>query len=163
MSGLLYLTSKDFKVANGPKGPVLCNRIRGLSLLLFYSTDCSHCKRFTPLFKTLPRNVQGCQFAMTNVSQNREILQMASQTIAPIKYVPFIVLYVNGRPFMRYDGAKDIQGIATFIANVAAKLNSKRSFTADAGANRKKTKNDIAFGTPKCDGDTCYLTYAEAY
>jgi thioredoxin-like negative regulator of GroEL len=166
MSGLIYLTTRDFKVSNGPKGPVLCNRIRGLSFVLFYANKCERCKHFMPLFKTLPYSVQGCQFAMINVSQNSEIVSMSRETIAPINYVPFIIMYVNGRPFMRYDGAKNRAAIAEFIMSIANTLQSKREFSKPKSLQsapvEKKEKPNL-FGNPKCDGDVCYLAYEKAY
>ena len=34
---------------------------------------------------------------------------MAKNTLTPIQYVPLIILYANGTPLARYDGANNIE------------------------------------------------------
>ena len=104
MSGLLFLTTEDFNTQNGVKGSIMCTNIQGFSLVLFYSTECQHCQSLIPIFKRLPGSVGGCQFGMINVSLNKQCVMMSRNTIAPIKVVPYIVLYINGKPHMRYNG-----------------------------------------------------------
>ena len=41
MSGLLFLQTQDFNIQKGVKGDILCHGIRGLSLVIFYSTSWS--------------------------------------------------------------------------------------------------------------------------
>ena len=41
MSGLLFLSYKDFRIHNN----LLCNNIPGMSLIMFYSTECVHCQK----------------------------------------------------------------------------------------------------------------------
>jgi hypothetical protein len=53
MSGLLFLQTEDFSIQKGIKGNILCHSIRGLSLLLFYSTNCQHSRTLVPIFKKL--------------------------------------------------------------------------------------------------------------
>ena len=67
MSGLLFLTSDDFNIQKGTKGNIVCNNIRGFSLILFYSTSCPHCEKFIPIFKNLPGSLPGCQFGLINI------------------------------------------------------------------------------------------------
>ena len=50
MSGLLFLNSEDFHLNKGTRGPIMCNNIQGFSLILFYSTQCQHCKELIPIF-----------------------------------------------------------------------------------------------------------------
>ena len=95
MSGLLFLTSDDFGLNKGVRGNIMCNTIQGFSLVLFYSTQCDHCKELIPIFKQLPGTVGGCQFGMINVSNNRKCVIMSRDTIAPIQVVPYIILYIN--------------------------------------------------------------------
>ena len=95
MSGLLFLTSDDFIISKGSKGTILCTSIPGFSLILFYSTQCPHCQNFIPIFKKLPGTIGGCQFGMINVSTNKNCIRLSKDTIAPITYVPYVVLYIN--------------------------------------------------------------------
>lgn len=172
MSGLLFLQSDDFYVDKGQKGNILCHGIKGLSLVLFYSTACTFCQKFIPMFKTMPGKINGCQFGMINVSKNKDIVFMSKETLSPIKYVPYIILYVQGKPFVRYDGPHDEGEILKFIMEVAGKLNKER-FAANAAAttsninNIKETKNEIpayTIGKPLCGEDgVCYLEFDDAY
>ena len=125
MSGLLFLTSSDFTLQKGIKGNILCNSIPGFSLILFYSTQCDYCKTFIPIFKKLPGTVGGCQFGMINVSHNKNCILLSRQTIAPISVVPYVILYVNGKPYMRYQGPQNIKEIARFIIDISKSLSGK--------------------------------------
>ena len=142
MSGLLFLTENDFNITNGTKGDILCNNIPGLSLILFYSTQCVHCQGLIPIFKRLPGSINGCQFGMINVSQHKNVVMKSKNTIAPITYVPYIILHVNGRPFMRYDGPQDENQIKHFIIDVAKKINNKQQFSNPEGVEEKQTKTE---------------------
>lgn len=129
MSGLLFLSSDDFTVNKGTKGNILCHSIPGFSLILFYSTQCEHCQKLIPIFKKLPGTIGGCQFGMVNVSANKACIKMSKDTIAPITYVPYIILYINGKPFMRYSGSNEIGEIRRFVFEVAQKVNNKQKFS----------------------------------
>ena len=136
MSGILYLNADDFLVKKGDKGNLMCLSydVHGLSLVLFYSNDCQHCNKLMVRYKQLPYNINGCQFTMINVnkSENRRVVQMSNQTIVPITYVPDIILYVDGIPYMRYDGDHEIQSIKTFILDIYQQL-QKTAFMESNG------------------------------
>mgnify|MGYP002152542160 CR=1 FL=1 len=168
MSGLLFLTSDDFHLQQGARGPIMCSKIRGFSLILFYSTLCKYCKDLIPIFKQLPGSIGGCQFGMLNVSHNRVCIQMSQQTIAPIREVPYIILFVDGKPFMRYKGPHDMREIIRFVMEVAQKVKSKTNFDKNDKRIQKNTKSgipDYTIGHPLCGQDqkVCYLDYNEAY
>jgi len=169
MSGLLFLSSEDFFTVNGTKGNIMCHSIPGISLILFYSTQCEHCQKLIPIFKLLPGTLGGCQFGMINVSTNRECVKMSQNTIAPITYVPYIILFIGGKPFMKYQGPHDINEIKRFVFEVAQKMRTKQKFTD--GGKIKIDKEGLkipayTIGHPLCGGDgddVCYLTMEEAY
>ena len=137
MSGLLFLGNDDFTLMKGTKGNILCSSIPGYSLILFYSTQCPHCQKLIPIFKKLPGTIGGCQFGMINVSLYKKCVQMSKDTIAPILYVPYIVLYVQGKPFMRYNGPHNAEEIKRFVIEVANKIQSKQTFS------NENVKNEI--------------------
>jgi hypothetical protein len=174
MSGLLYLTSEDFFVSKGTKGNILCHSIKGFSLILFYSTQCVHCQKIIPIFKRLPGSIGGCQFGMVNISKSKEVVKMSQDTIAPLTYVPYIILYINNKPWMRYDGPYDENEIKKFIIEVSKRLQSKTQFmtseteTTAGGATIKNTGRGIpayTIGKPLYgEGEeVCYLEYKSAY
>lgn len=169
MSGLLFLENDDFVLAKGTKGNILCTSIPGFSLILFYSTQCPHCQKLVPIFKKLPGSIGGCQFGMLNVSTNKNCVRLSKDTIAPITYVPYIVLYVGGKPFMKYQGPHDLNEIKRFVIEVSKKIETKQKFSQIP--NKKDTKkhphtdygnNYIGCPLYGCDDDI-YMEYEEAY
>jgi thioredoxin-like negative regulator of GroEL len=165
MSGLLFLQSGDFNIQTGNRGDILCNSIRGISLILFYSTKCGHCQNLIPVFKRLPGSIGGCQFGMINVSLEKDIIRMAKNTIVPIEFVPLIILFVNGKPYVRYDGSYNDNELRLFIVNVTKQLQTKDKFSQDR-AKQTGGEREIplySVGIPLCGDDEVYLEFEEAY
>ena len=146
----------------------MCHNIPSFSLILFYSTHCTYCQALIPIFKRLPGTMGGCQFGMINVSTNRPVVEMSQNTVSPIKYVPYIVLYINGKPFMSYKGPPDEGEIRRFVVEVANHAQKKQQFS------KEKVKEDQAgsaipaytIGIPICGGKdqmVCYLDNMHAY
>ena len=169
MNSLLFLTSEDFQIHKGAKGNIMCHSIPGFSLILFYSTQCEHCKTLIPIFKQqLPGTVGGCQFGIINVSHNKQCVLMSRQTIAPIKVVPYIILYVNNKPWIRYRGPHDAGEIARFIVEVSQSIQNKKKNPKT----QKKIVKDPNGGIPAYtigkplygnEEDVCYLEFNNAY
>ena len=150
-SGILYLTSEDFTVSKGQKGSILSNFIQGFSLILFYSPSCPHCQQLLPIFKRLPNTVASCQFGTLNVSTNKGLVQASQSTVSPITYVPLIILYVNGKPFLKYAGPADIDEIKRFVIEVSKNIQSKQQFS------KKEVKEDPKSSIPAyCLGKPLY-------
>ena len=158
MSSLLFLSTDDFSLSKGENGGVMHHEIGGFSLILFYSTKCVHCQKIIPLFKRLPDIVNGCQFGMINVSMNKSLLGMSMSSSTPIKYVPLIILYINGRPYMRYEGPPDENDIRRFILEVSNTV-YESGFSQVA---KEKKIPAYTIGQPLCgEGDVCYLVFDE--
>lgn len=167
-SGLFYLNETDFTVKETQKGKTLAVGIEGYSLVLFYSTKCQHCQSLIPIFKKLPNSVGGCTFAMVNVSQNRGIVTKSSTTKSPIKYVPLMILHVNGEPFMRYDGPHKFDAIKRFVIEIAQRVSKKQNPKSNVSQQVKKEQSIPAYtiGRPKNSGpinEVSYLGFDSAY
>lgn len=166
MSALLFLTEDDFNVSQGQKGSLLCTNINGYSIVLYYSTQCVHCHALVPIFKSLVGTVTNCQFAMVNVSTQKRVAIMSQSTITPIKFVPYIVFYVKGRPFMKYNGPYDGGEIRRFIVEITKNLQSRQKFYEDTTQKHEQEKKipEYTIGIPKsCDDGVCYLDFDDAY
>lgn len=170
MNNLIYPRSQDFFVDEGTKGKVLCNNTKGLCLILFHAdaSQCAHCEEAIPEFKKLPFRMAGVKFGLCNVNKNREVLQLAEQTIAPITYVPFIILYVNGRPTMRYDGERTLQKMLDFLNDVLNRLQSNKAFYENKNIKMESDIPAYTIAIPAnivCDKErgVCYLEYNDAY
>jgi len=174
MSALLFLSTEDFQINKGAKGNIMTTNIQGFSLILFYSTQCEHCQALIPVFKQLPGTVGGCQFGMINVSHNKQCILMSRETIAPIKVVPYIILYINGKPYMRYQGPHDSKEISRFIVEVSQKVqNTNRQTFTKQQEQQKEVKQKVKGGIPAYtigkplygdeDDNVCYLEFNNAY
>lgn len=123
MSGILFLGGDDFCVRAGEKGNMLClSGWKGLTLVMFYSKECQFCHKLINKFKQLPTIVNGCKFAMCCINRHFDIVEKSKNTIAPIEYVPDVILFVDGAPYIRYDGPHEVEDIKAFIFNVYEKL-----------------------------------------
>lgn len=123
MSGILFMGSDDFCVRAGEKGNMLClTGWKGLTLIMFYSKECQFCYKLINKFKQLPTIVNGCKFAMCCINRHFDIVEKSKNTIAPIEYVPDVILYVDGAPYIRYDGPHEVEDIKSFIFTVYERL-----------------------------------------
>ena len=167
MSGLLFLTSDDFQLQRGTKGNILCTNIQGFSLILFYSTQCGHCQTLLPVFKRLPGSVGGCQFGMINVSHNKKCILLSRESIDPIREVPYVVLYIQGKPYMRYKGPHDTKEIGRFIVEVSQKVQNNQSFSNEDKRVQPDPRGGLpayTIGRPLHGTDkVCYLDFENAY
>jgi len=170
MSGIRFLNSADLVLRTGERGNMLClgqgnNEYPGLTLVLFYSTDCPYCGPLMSKFKQLPSRVTGCTFAMFNVSLNMDVVENSKNTISPIRYVPDLVLYVNGSPFMRYDGLHEVHAIQNFLQDIYDKLQRKTSFVQrELDTVRQADESyDHHFSSPSPAHQSSYATNSTAF
>jgi hypothetical protein len=124
-----------------------------------------------PIFRQLPGSIGGCQFGIVNVTLNKNCIRLSKDTIAPITYVPYIVLYINGRPCMKYMGPHNADEIKRFILEVAQKTESRQKFSEEHQNQIQENHRDVnipayTIGIPLygCeDGECTYLNFTEAY
>jgi thiol-disulfide isomerase/thioredoxin len=167
MQSVVRLRQDDFYIDEGTKGKVLCNGIKGISLVMFWSPGCNICTGLEPKFKRLPQIIAGCKFCLLNINENPNVISMARQTIAPIEFVPYIVLYANGRPFLQYDDTATLEKLVSFVQYSLKLLESKKSFI-DKGSKIESDIPQYSIAKPymdfKCDeAGFCYLNYQSAY
>lgn len=180
MNALHFLSSSNFRIVNKDGKALLYTDVPGFALILFYTTDCPHCSALKPIFHTLPGKVGGCHIGMVDVKHNKQCILMSRQTTAPITVVPYVVLYVNGKPYMRYKGPASDQEIVKFVITVAkqaqTQIQPQQSAQSSGQAqNRQDSRVQPQVGSSipaftiaqpksgdKCDG-VCYLDYGDAY
>jgi thioredoxin-like negative regulator of GroEL len=143
MSTIIFLTNEDFSVQKINNANYLCSNIKGISVVMFYSTRCGYCQDLIPTFKKLPRVIPNCQFAMVNIDLHKAPVELSKQTIDPIKYVPYIVFYANRRPIIKYSGPYQIDKISKFVSDVSKTLTVQNFFTQD------QTQKSDASKTPE--------------
>ncbi len=176
MNSLFVLSSRDFSIQIGKKGKLLCINPKGIVVVLFYSDQCPHCGPLLPIFRVLSKYVN-CQVAIHDIgSDGMVVAKNSKMTVAPVTSVPQVILYVNQRPFMKYEGERKLENIVQFIKDVIERLNPmKKAFFADGAGgapggfnpNLKVESSVPAYdsGMPYnlvCDSkNSCYLTAGE--
>lgn len=178
MSTIIFLTGDDFTVQRLNNADYLCSNIKGISVKLFYSTRCGFCQDIIPIFKRLARIMPNCQFCMINIDLHKSVIENSKLTIDPIKYVPYIVLYANQRPIIKYSGPHTIDKISKFVSDVSKTLSVQKFFKQEEEVKSKEApiipaytigipcssstarKNDE---TRICKDGICYLHELDAY
>lgn len=165
MCGLLSPEIDDFFIDEGHGGKVLCTKIRGMCLMLFYSTRCVYCKKLIPIFKNLPNYFNGAFFAMANISRLKDLCKESKDTNTPIIYVPYILLYVDHKPYMKYNGPHDINEIKKFVIEASQSIQKKNSFGRTPEQENRKSNEipEYTVGKPLCGDGKCYLNFDDAY
>ena len=106
---------------------------------------------------------------MINVSANKEIVQKSMGTNTAIGYVPYVVLYINGKPFMRYEGPKTKEMMRKFVIDVSKSLDvqqitddesKERSYRA---RRRNMELEKLTTGTPLYGEEDHYFISELAY
>jgi len=169
MSSLLFLESDDFHIQKGTKGNIMCTSIASFSLILFYSTQCIHCKTLIPVFKILPSVLGGVSYGLVNISNCRDVISKAKDTISPLLFVPQIILYVNGRPYMAYKGEYTIEALKRFVIDITSMIQNKQKSANSEFVIKEDARGlkipQYSLGQP-LHGDIdniCYLDFDEAY
>jgi len=111
--GVQFLTQDNFGLQNGGRSMV-CD-VDGVVLIMFKTDNCSHCKRFFPIFSRIANRDSRLMFGCVDVKNNRRVIEMAKNTKAPITAVPTFLLYTNGRVKAKYKGKMNEQSFVSFI------------------------------------------------
>ena len=161
-NGLFFLTDENFSTQEGPKGKTMCVNLEGYALIFFYSTNCTHCQSLIPNYKKLPSSVGGCTFGMVNINASSGVVTKSKTTNAPIRYVPLIVLYINGKPFMRYDGPQEFESIKRFVIEIAQEISKNGGKVKQQKQNLTKQAPQVpayTIGQPKNSGPRNAVAY----
>lgn len=156
MSSISFLNANDFGVKDGE---LVCSlSSRGMTVILFYSSNCQFCPTAIDQFKQLPGLFQGCRFCMVNITNNYSIIEMSKQTKFVIQVVPLVMVYFNGVAKAIYNGRIQTQTLGEYLVKAHQQLSNPTS-----GTTAGKTIPPYTVGIPVCDGDVCYIDYSKAY
>jgi thiol-disulfide isomerase/thioredoxin len=173
-----FLDESDFHLRQSKNGKLLSHKIPGLSFVLFYSTKCKFCPTMVDRFKMLPSVYKGIKFCMFNITnKDTFIKKINSNTITRMEYVPYMMVYMNGVPYVQYTGGYDVNDIVSFLKNVEDSISAKHhmrnqmikkeeKFDTKKSQEEKKS-HPCTYGVPICGDGTrdnvCYVTMQEAY
>lgn len=156
--GLLILEEEDFELVESGKVTHLIHTVGcKYSIVMFYTDECDQCKVIKPILLGFVGNPT-IQICMVNVydPDSVNLIEQSQKTTTPLQHVPFIVFYINGIPFKKYDGQYNFSDFQSFVQNVMVEA-SKIKDTSEI--------NEIppyTIGKPN-SAKVCYLTYQKAY
>lgn len=156
--GLLILEEEDFELVETGKITHLVHTVESkYSIVMFYTDECDQCKIIKPILLSFVGNPT-IQICMVNVydPDSTNLIQQSQNTSTPLLVVPFIVFYINGIPFKKYDGQYNRSDFQTFVKNVM----DEASQVQDASQINEIPPYTI--GKPN-SAKVCYLTYQKAY
>lgn len=105
-----------------PDGKVMYLKMQGVVFVLFKSPTCHYCTEAMNSFQQLARTENKLKFAIVDVSKYRNIIRTAINSTTPIKNVPTLIFYVNGRPQANYKGPRDVMSIKQFLNKIFTDL-----------------------------------------
>ena len=156
--GLLILEEEDFELVKTDKVTHLVHTLEcKYSVILFYTDDCDQCRIVKPILQNFlgTPNIQIC---MVNVydPDSTNLIQLSTKTTTPLQHVPYIIFYINGIPFKKFDGQYNFTDFNNFIKNVMFEA-SKIKDTNEIGEIPPYT-----IGKPN-SAKVCYLSFKNAY
>lgn len=194
---LIELNADAFRKLKGSKGYVLgIPNAENLTLLMFYSTQCEYCDQAMPELARLSRHLREnnlpIQVAVCDVGKNRAVIKEAADTVDPIKYVPYTVIYLKDKPYVRYNGNKVAEEMFKYLIEVMRRIDTRQQFVRADSRQEEEDKDEeqpqSGLGVPynmvteqsvcyltneealgmapkklKCVGNVCYLTQEEMY
>lgn len=156
--GLLILEEEDFELLDTGKVTHLVHTVDSkFSIVMFYTDECDQCKVIKPILLSFMGHPT-IQICMVNVydPDSTNLIQLSQKTTTPLQHVPYIVFYIRGVPFKKFDGQYNLSDFRKFIENVMVEA-SKVHNTNEIGDIPPYT-----IGKPN-SAKVCYLTYQKAY
>lgn len=131
-SRLMAMGKEHFQTKETLNGTMLITpQISSPTFILFYTTTCGVCKQVLPLYDQLAK-LMPYRFAICNVQQNPDILQMSEQTIRPIRHVPLLFLYAKGYPYVVYSDTWAPEKLQNFLRTTWEKAQQQMGGSATA-------------------------------
>jgi hypothetical protein len=187
MNNCLFLGEQDFYVGQGKRGPVVCSTQNGVLFVMFHADPnvCPNCDVAKPEFMQLSQVINGAKFGLCNLNRAKNLVDSSFNTITPLNVVPLFILFVNGRPFMNYNGQRQLKHFAEFMQVAMKRLSEQQTFGANGQPqgtvnavtqDAEVTPHGIAYdydyvtvtnpttiGNVTCEEGVCYLTAGESY
>lgn len=118
------LSSQHFQLVNVKGKNELRLRLPGPFVVLFEMSNCSLCTtQAIPAINALSRDMNGSpKFGMIDVGRHRDIASSSLNSSTPVKSVPHIIFYVDGKPYALYKGAIDYNSIQSFVIKIMQNL-----------------------------------------
>lgn len=163
---MVYVLFDDnFKLVLSSSGKkLLCTEINNISLILFYAHDSANSKSLIELFRVLDEQLEGndLSLGMCNLRRCTATLKLSRESTTVFASVPYILCYVNGKPFKKYEGEQSVRELSKFIqqvhSDVARFKNGQTTLQKDEAVEELPTS-----GIPCNRAQRRNLTMEEAY
>jgi len=171
-SGIIELHAESFKKMKGNRGFVLgIPNAQNLTLVMFYSIQCTYCDLAMPELEKLSRfildNNLPINIAVCDIMKNKKVIQESADTVDPIKFVPYMPIYLDEKPYLRYNGKKTAEEMLNYLIEVLKRVDTRQKFVQRQQVKEEeRTQTSQAEGVPYnvvCEGDVCYLTQDELF
>jgi hypothetical protein len=171
MSAIKELHAEHFKKLKGNRGFVLgIPGAQNLTLVMFYSIQCTYCDQAMPELEKLARFIQENNIPVTiavcDIMKNKKIITESAETVDPIKFVPYMPIYLSEKPYLRYNGKKTAEDILNYLIEVLKRVDTRQKFVQqkqnveEEDNSRQQSNEGIPYNVV-CEGDVCYVTQGE--
>ena len=130
MSQIQQLTTSSFTIfehQDASKTRILVISVKEPAIVLYYSTNCPYCQMFWSVFEQIAKNVPRFRYCALNADKYKNVAISSLTTTTPIRSVPYIVTYNNGKAMSVYTGSKKYDDFLDFLKDHSKRL-EKQSF-----------------------------------
>lgn len=132
-----------------------------ISHVLFFTPDCEYCEELKETFKILSQHITSHYFCFCNLKLSSQVVKYSKESTTPLQHVPYVITYVNGKPYAKYEGDRTVKGLKDFIQLVNSKV---EQFKTSPQLQKDELDEQVSTGaTPANKAKRCYLTMDEAY
>jgi thioredoxin-like negative regulator of GroEL len=183
-----HLETTDFNVTkitnkktNETTKILTLSNIKIPTIVFIYSTTCPHCANAAPVISEVAKNTQVFKICFLNVTKNKDIALASLETTTPIKAVPYICAYNDGKPIAIFNGKKDYDSLMGFLDKVKEIIQqSGQSLTVNFMNNNQKAQQNpqqpkkeslddlnsgmgVPYNVVCSDKGQCYLSFDQIY
>lgn len=170
-SGIIELNAESFRKIKGNRGYVLgIPNAQNLTLVMFYSLQCAYCDQAMPeldkLSKFLLENNIPVNIAICDIMKHKTVIQESADTVDPIKFVPYMPIYLGEKPYLRYNGKKTAEEMLNYLIEVLKRVDTRQKFVQSRPQEQEEEQQVGSEGIPYnvvCEGDVCYVTQDEIF
>jgi hypothetical protein len=106
--------------------------------------------------------------AVCDIMKNKRIIQESSETVDPIKFVPYMPIYLGEKPYLRYNGKKTAEEMLNYLIEVLKRVDTRQKFVQRQSEDEepRAAATSQGEGIPYnvvCEGDVCYVTQDEIF
>jgi thiol-disulfide isomerase/thioredoxin len=171
MSAIKELHADHFKKMKGNRGFVLgIANAQNLTLVMFYSIQCTYCDQAMPELEKLAHFIQENNLPITvavcDIMKHKSIIKESADTVDPIKFVPYMPIYLGEKPYLRYNGKKTAEEMLNYLIEILKRVDTRQKFVSHRKNEEEEEEKAGPEGVPYnvvCEGDVCYVTQDEIF